>query len=204
MVHRGTLASGPDKLGQAFEEWTAGLDPVAARVAVFERVRDMPYAVLPESLDPSRYAEALALNAGSCATKHLLLADMYQRLGLTVLLAVYPFRWSEERIPFPPELRRLAERMPPGYHLACRVLVGDRLALVDATLDPPLKRLGLPVNETWDGLADTALPLESCGAEQLYHPHEAALMAPRSPDEEALTFYRQLNAWLATARAEQR
>jgi hypothetical protein len=71
--------------------------------------------------------------------------------------------------------------------------------LVDATLDPPLKKLGLPVNEDWDGFSDTILPMTPCGEEELYHPFEALLMQPQY-DEAALAFYRKLNAYFQSVR----
>ncbi|MDD4137527.1 MAG: hypothetical protein PHT99_06500, partial [Methanoregula sp.] len=53
------------------------------------------------------------------------------------------------------ELRRLAAVMPVAYHLACRVRINGRWVLVDATWDRPLAKGGFPVNEYWDGYADT-------------------------------------------------
>jgi hypothetical protein len=70
---------------------------------------------------------------------------------------------------------------------------------VDATLDPVLKKLGLPVNMEWDGTSSTLLPIEPCGEEQLYHPSEAYLMRPRL-DDESIAFYNELNTWLDKVR----
>ena len=182
-----------------FRKWTTGRNGLGARVAVFEKIRDIPYAVVPELNDAHRYVEILTLGKGSCTPKHFLLCTMYQRLGLSVLYAVYPFRWADVEVPYPPELRRLAEALSIGYHLACKVEIEGRLVLVDATLDPALERMGLPVNRDWDGLSDTLLPIDPSGEEELYHPSEAASLRGQF-DEASLEFYNALNRWLEELR----
>ena len=182
-----------------FQDWVRGESATGARVKVFERVRDIPYAVIPELVSPERYWEILTIRKGSCTPKHFLLRDMYERLGMMVLYAVYPFRWTELEVDYPPSLRKLAEDLPLSHHLACKVDIEGNLVLVDATLDPSLAKLGLPVNKAWDGVSDTLLPLEPCGEEQLYHPAEAQGMQPPQ-DEKALAFYRGLNSWLDEVR----
>ena len=186
-------------VAEKFREWTMGRDGLGGRVAVFEKIRDMPYAVVPELNDAHRYVEILTLGKGSCTPKHFLLCSMYQRLGLSVLYAVYPFRWAEVELPYPPRLRRLAEALPMSYHLACRVEIEGRLVLVDATLDPALEQMGLPVNKDWDGLSDTQLPMHPSGEEELYHHSEAASLRAQ-PDEARVTFYNALNQWLEDLR----
>ncbi|MEW6034555.1 MAG: hypothetical protein AB1603_06850 [Chloroflexota bacterium] len=185
---------------ERLREWVRGRDARVARVSIFEGIRDIPYAVVLELVDWQQYAEVLRLNRGSCAPKHFLLCDMYQRLGMMVLYAVYPFRWDEVGIDYPPGVRSLARALPLSYHLACRVEIQGRLVLVDATLDPALERLGLPVNKGWDGVSDTLLAVTPCGEEQLYHPSEACLMPPRPDDQGSILFYRELNSWLEEVR----
>jgi hypothetical protein len=89
--------------------------------------------------------------------------------------------------------------MPPSRHLACKVDIDGRLVLVDATLDPPLERLGLPVNKKWDGKSDTLLPIKSGDGEEIYHPSEAYGLQSQ-PDEKALIFYNELNLLLDKVR----
>ncbi len=182
-----------------FREWVRGKSAIEARVSVYERIRDIPYAVIPELNNPERYAEILTLKKGSCIPKHFLLCAMFHRLGLDVLYAVYPFRWDEVEIDYPPSLRRLAKALPPTHHLACKVDIDGNLVLVDATLDPALARLGLPVNKQWDGRSDTQLPMKPSGEEEIYHPSEAYGLQTQ-PDERALIFYHELNLWLEKAR----
>jgi hypothetical protein len=54
----------------------------------------------------------------------------------------------------------MATTLPVAHHLACRVRINDRWVLVDATWDQRLKRAGFPVNEYWDGWADTHCPVK--------------------------------------------
>jgi hypothetical protein len=183
---------------ERFNQWAQGKSTVEARVSIYERIRDIPYAVIPELIDSERYVEILRVRKGSCTPKHFLLCAMYQRLGIAVLYAVYPFRWDELEVDYPPRLRTLAKVVPTSYHLTCKVDIDGKLVLLDATLDPALKRLGLPVNEKWDGKSNTLLPMKPCGEEQLYHPSEAYLQA--QPDAKSLAFYQELNLWLEELR----
>ncbi len=187
---------------QRFNEWSQGKKSTEAMISIYERIRDIHYAVIPELVDAKRYVEILKLGKGSCTPKHFLLCNMYQRLGMLVLYAVYPFRWDnieDLKIDYPPQLRKLAEELPTSYHLACKVDIDGELVLVDATLDPALERLGLPVNKEWDGISNTLLPINPCGEEQLYHPSEANLLQAQY-DEKSLAFYNELNSWLEKVR----
>jgi hypothetical protein len=182
-----------------YREWTQRKDAVAARVAIYERIRDIPYAIVPEISDSQTYAQIFSLGEGSCTPKHLLLGDMYQMLGLPVLYAVYPFRWDEVELPYPPRLLKLARELPTGHHLACLVDIEGSLRLVDATLDLPLAAMGLPVNKSWDGFSDTKLAITPCGEQEIHHPLEALLMTSER-DDKTLEFGQALNRWLADFR----
>ena len=189
-------------LEDTFRQWTAGKDAVQARISIYEHVRDIPYAVLPDLISTANFSDILTLGRGSCTPKHLLLCEMFQRLGLTVLLAVYPFYWGDssdvtDTIPGP--IKEIAETLPMSHHLACRVEIGSGLVLVDATLDPPLAKADLVINKHWDGFSDTLLPMTPCGDEQLYHPSEAHLMEAHS-GQQWLEFYTRLNTCLEQVR----
>jgi len=194
---------GTDIIDRKLLEWTHGKSAKDARIAIFYKIRDIPYAVIPELNHPERFVDILKLNRGSCTPKHFLLCHMFQKIGLEVLYAVYPFQWSDFEALYPPELQELAKTMPISYHLACKVNIEGNLVLVDATIDPALQKLGLPVNEKWDGFKDTLLAMNPCGEEQLYHPSEAHLMQPPNTDEKSLAFYDGLNSWLEKVRRSQ-
>jgi hypothetical protein len=189
-------------LEETFRQWTVGKDAVQARISIYENIRDIPYAVLPELNSADRFADILTVRRGSCTPKHFLLCNMFQRLGLTVLFAVYPFRWGEPAdimVGKLEPLREMTKTLPMSHHLACRVDIDGRLVLVDATLDPSLGKAGMVVNHEWDGFSDTLLPMTPCGDEQLYHPLEAHLMEARS-GQQWLEFYDKLNTCLEQVR----
>ena len=189
-----------DIVEQKLREWTHGKDPREARVAIYYRIRDIPYAALAELRDPNCYADILRLNAGSCTPKHILLGKMYESIGLEVLYAVYPFRWSEFSPLYPGKLKRLAEDMPIASHLACKVNINGRLTLVDATLDLALGKFGFPVNHQWDGESGTSLAVVPCSGEELYHSSEVFMAQTGLLNERALAFYNALNRWLGELR----
>jgi len=146
----------PPLVDRTFREWTYGLDARDARIAIFQHIRDIPYSLAVPMTDPGTAPEQiLSLGKGYCGPKHYLLADMYRKLGYEVVFATFPFLWNDPDIRYPEELRSLASVLPVAHHLACRVRIDDRWVLVDATWDRPLKRAGFPVNEHWDGRADT-------------------------------------------------
>ena len=189
-----------DSIDAHLEKWTTGKSGQKALVAIFNHIRDIPYRVLPELNHPQNYVRILKTHAGSCTPKHLLMAEMFQRLGWGVLLIVYPYCWDAFEDLYPLELRPLARRMPPVYHLTCKVLINGRYALVDATVDPVLGSLGLPVNLCWDGQSDTLLPVLPTGEMEIYHPTEARLMPPPRLDADARAFYKALNAFFDECR----
>jgi hypothetical protein len=190
-----------DVIEKKFREWTEGKNDIEARISIFEQIRDIPYATIPDLVDSERYVEIFSVGKGSCTPKHLVLCDMYQRLGFFVLYVVYPFRWDEVEIDYPPSLLKLARALPTSHHLACRVEINGELILVDATLDPPLKEMGLHVNEEWDGVNNTVLPINPCGEEEIHHPLEASLLTAQT-NEKALAFYSGLNRWLDEFRSQ--
>ena len=185
---------------EKLREWTVGKNGREALVSIYYKIRDIPYGILPELNSPVDYVRILELKMGSCTPKHLLLARMYQRLGLNVLYVVYPYRWAEFEELYPPELWKLALQMPPANHLACKVEINGRFVLVDATIDPPLGRIGLPMNESWDGESDTILPVLPIGEEELYSQSEADLMPPPDVTASQQAFYDGLNLYFQRIR----
>ena len=187
---------------QSFAEWTAGRNQQEARISIYENIRDIPYAIIPELNNPVNYPQILNLGRGSCTPKHLLLADMFGRLGITVLLVIYPFRWEDVAADFPPEIRAFMQIHPRDYHMACMAELEGRLVRVDATIDAPLEKIGLPVNCNWDGFSDTLPAVEPEGEEEFFHPSEASFISSTTTDEAHLEFFARLNAWLDEVRGK--
>jgi len=146
----------PSLVTQKYNEWTEGLDTHQSMISIFYHIRDIPYSLAAPVRDSlSAPEQLLRIGKGSCGPKHHLLAEMYRRLNLNVAYATIAFSWNDPDLLYPPELRELVTSVPVSHHLACRVQIGGRWVLVDATWDPPLARAGFPVNEHWDGWADT-------------------------------------------------
>ena len=140
----------------AFHGWTDGLDTRESMCSIFSHIRDIPYSlVVPPNGAKSPQEEILVAGTGSCGAKHYLLADMFRNLNISVVYATFPFLWNNPDLHYPPELQTLAATLPVAHHLACRVQIGSRWVLVDATWDLPLARAGFPVNEHWDGHSET-------------------------------------------------
>jgi hypothetical protein len=123
---------------------------------------------------------------------------LLERLGLTIFYSVWQFLWKDIPIEWPLELKKLVEGMPVNTHLALRVNIEDDFVLVDATLDPRLKILGLPIND-WDGKSDTLLPIQALGEEAWHSREEREAMVPDF-EEGSLVFYQKLNAWMEKVR----
>jgi transglutaminase-like putative cysteine protease len=142
-----------DIILNAFTEWTAHLDAKEARVAVYNHIRDISYAIVSELRDPATGpAGMLKLGKGSCIPKHFLLGMLFEKLNIPVKYATYLFSWDDPRVKYPPDLRRTVKLLPKGTHLACQAYIEGQWILIDATWDSALKRAGFPVNESWDGI----------------------------------------------------
>jgi len=146
----------PSIVDKKFHEWTKSLDPHDSMVSIFEHIRDIPYSLsVPITDSKTSPEDVLIAGKGSCGPKHYLLAEMFRKLNLSVVFATIAFSWNDPDLRYPPGLRELAAKLPVAYHLACRMQVGCRWILVDATWDPPLAKAGFPVNDHWDGYSET-------------------------------------------------
>ena len=195
-------------IAERFAEWAKSKDAKESRIAVFEHIRDIPYAIIPAFRDPvSGPAGMLKANKGACGPKHLLLAQMFAKLGIPVKYATYSFYWNDPAIYYPPELRRLSEKMPLTGHLACKARIQDKWVLIDATWDIPLEKAGYPVNKTWDGVSDTKCAVTYI--KEAVHDsleerlaYDVSIRNAFNEEEKAVyaEFILKLNAWLDTIR----
>jgi transglutaminase-like putative cysteine protease len=194
---------------QKQNQWTKGLRRKKSKIAIFEHVRDIPYAIVTGLGDPVQGpARMLVQNRGYCEPKHIVMFMMYQKLGIPVKYVSYPFRWSAQDIDYPRKLMKQADEMPMGYHLACKANINGGWILVDATWDLPLKKLGFPVNESWDGVSDTLNAVKP--EQEIIHQNERERVeyikkrrwTSLTEREKALSrrFFDELNEWLQEAR----
>jgi len=191
-----------------FREWAGSGDALAARIAVYEHIRDIPYALIPELRDPGTGpAGILKLHKGSCVPKHYLLGMLFAKMGLPVKYASYIFDWDDKEIKYPPALRALTKEMPITAHLACKAYINGKWVLVDATWDPPLAKYGFPVNQNWDGFSDCrngVIPIKEIIHDTLDEFVRYADERRRAYTEKEKATYAQftteLNEWLVTIR----
>ena len=142
-------------VNDTFAEWTHGLDTRESMISIFSHIRDIPYSLIAPMSDPKTSPEQLLMaGKGSCGPKHYLLAEMFRKLNVSVVYATIAFSWNDPDLHYPSELRKQAARLPIAHHLACRVQIGCRWILVDATWDRPLAKAGFPVNDHWDGYSE--------------------------------------------------
>lgn len=193
---------------KAFREWTEEKSKPADRISIFEHIRNINYAVLPELRNFDSGPEGLlAAMRGSCTPKHFLMGMLFERLGLSVIYTTYPYRWDDPDLRYPDELRHLAQILPVEYHLACKVNIEGRWVLVDATWDPAIAEAGFPVNTSWDGMSDTRLAVKAVDeiehdgvrAREAFVKERKASWSKEDRVREAV-FVEEFNRWLEAVR----
>jgi hypothetical protein len=143
-----------DPIRAALEEWTRDRDEVAARISLFEQVRDLPYCY-PASRDPS---EVLKRGQGSCSGKHYLLGELLRRTGLSVRNMICTHRFNESPLPFPENMQELLRKNEiVDLHDYLQVLIDGDWVDIDATWELGLRDFGFPVTDDWDGRSSMLL-----------------------------------------------
>ncbi|MCX8073835.1 MAG: hypothetical protein N3C12_15515 [Candidatus Binatia bacterium] len=141
-------------LRKTLEDWTSGLGPVEARIQLFERIREIPYAY-PASRDPITVLES---GRGSGSGKHYLLGELFRLLGLQVRNMLCTHRFNESAIGFPEHLQTMLEKNEiVDVHDYLQVSIDGRWIDVDATWPVALREFGFPVNDEWDGISPMLL-----------------------------------------------
>ena len=143
-----------DSILAAFNEWTKGREPVAARIALFEHVRDIPYE-FAASRDP---LEVLKTRRGSASGKHYLLGELFRHLGLKVRHMLCTHRFNESPLPFPDDMQEMLRKNEiVDVHDYLQIFVDDAWIDIDVTWEAGLHDFGFPVNEDWDGKSSMLL-----------------------------------------------
>jgi transglutaminase-like putative cysteine protease len=192
-------------IDQKYAEWTAGLDPEQARIVLFERVRDIPYAY-PASRDPE---EVLRTGVGTCSGKHYLLAELYRRLGLQVRSVICSHRFNESDLPFPEAMQAMLRKNEiVDMHDYVQIEVGGDWVDIDATWELGLRDFGFPVTEDWDGRAPMMLSVAP-DEQVVVDNGDAArtkeeMLAKLSPRQRSLRkqFLDALNRWMVELAPE--
>ncbi len=193
-----------DPMRAVFEEWTRGRDEMAARITLFERVRDLPYRY-PASRDPM---EVLRSGGGSCSGKHYLLGELYRLLGLKVRHMMCTHRFNESPLPFPEDMQALLIKNEiVDVHDYLQIAVGDEWIDVDVTWELGLREFGFPVTDEWDGRSSmllTVSPDEHSKVEGDPAKVKDEMLARLTPRQRALRkqFLEALSKWVGELSAE--
>jgi len=193
-----------DPIRDAFETWTRGRDPVAARVALFEHVRDLPYQY-PASRNP---AEVLAHGGGSCSGKHYLLGELFRRQGLPVRHMLCTHRFNDSPVPFPDRMQDLLRKNEiVDLHDYLQICVGGEWIDVDATWPLGLRDFGLPATDDWDGSSPmvlTVIPDEQVQIQGDPAKAKEERLSKLTPRQRMLRkqFLEALGQWVAELQAE--
>lgn len=114
-------------------------------------VRDIPYGDIG-SRDPK---DIIRTNMGTCSGKHFLLKEIYLSLGFEVKDMIAIHKFNDLNIELSKNLKSLllqGEVYDPHNFLA--VNLDGKWYKVDITWDRPLGKIGLEINEGWDGKSD--------------------------------------------------
>ena len=164
----------------------------------FYRIRDIPYAISRRSPQ-----EMKKEGRGSCYHKHIWLAEEFRKLGLPVKFVVCQFKWGGS-IKMPSRLKKMAEELSPGSHLALKVFLRGKWLLVDATFGEQYKKLGFVVNE-WDGESSTRLAVNPIDKLKEFESLEEAnnyilALHAKKPDKEKRDrYFEKFNEWIGAS-----
>jgi transglutaminase-like putative cysteine protease len=193
-----------DPIRSAYEEWTRGRDPVSARIALFEHVRDLPFRY-PSTRDPR---EVLRQQAGSCSGKHNLLGELFRLAGLPVRHMLCTHRFNDSPMAFPEHMHGVLQKNEiVDVHDYLQVSIDGEWVDVDATWPLSLRDFGLPAVEDWDGKSPMVLSVVSDEHEELSGDPAKAKeerLSKLTPRQRMLRkqFLEALSQWAAELQAE--
>ena len=149
-----------------------GLTPDQQVIRIFERVRDIPFGRMG-SRDPRDVYES---NKGTCSGKNFLLKALYRGLGLRTKDMICLQRWKDliwfpddtyGIVELPDALRQMLERTEIiDFHNYVALLREERWIQIDATIDPPLSKVGFYTTVDWNGRSD--MPLCFVGTDKIW------------------------------------
>jgi hypothetical protein len=128
-------------------------------VTVFNAVRNLPYL----STGDRSLAGILSRRAGSCSSKHILLAALLQELDIRAQVELVlgdfatPFRNAKN---IPPMLMEAAHTGIRDVHNIVRAEINGRRVILDATWHDAMKSFAMRVNHDWSGQGDTVVAVD--------------------------------------------
>ena len=184
---------------------TSGL-PLNA-LSLFHAVRNMPYL----STGDRSLEGILQRRAGSCSSKHILLAALLKEIGIKshveLVLGDFatPFRDASN---IPTALADAATSGIRDIHNILRAEINGASAILDATWHDAMLPFGMRVNNAWAGQGDTHIAVD---VEQMLGPSQqpaedkAQIISswPEAEQQKRRCFLETVNAWVASVTPKQ-
>ena len=170
-------------------------------IKLFERVRDISYGSIG-SRDPKDVYEK---SKGTCSGKHELLKELYQELGIEVKDFIAMHKFNDLNVDFPDNIKEILNRTEIiDPHNFFKIKIDDNWITIDITWDKPLKRVGFPITEDWDGKSDMELCVVPIKIIEIENPIEMKKQKiselPEKVQKDRKLFLNKLTEWLDTVR----
>lgn len=183
------------------KEWTDNLPLDKKIIVLFEKVRDIPYG----SIGSRNPKDVYENNKGTCSGKHELLKGLYEELGIKVKDFVVEHSFNDLKVKFPDEIKEILKRNEIlDVHNILKIFNNGKWAIVDATWDKPLKKLGFIVNDSWDVKSDMEICVVSRQIKEVENPikfkEQKLEELPASIKENRKLFLKRLTEWLDNLR----
>ncbi|MCF6182286.1 hypothetical protein [Lutibacter sp.] len=141
-------------------KWTGNISLEEKIMLLFNKVRDIPYGSICSRNPKDVYLQ----QKGTCSGKHELLKGLYKSLGIPVKDYIILHSFNNLPVKYPKNIKEfLAKNKIVDPHNFLKIKIEDNWIVVDVTWDLPLKNLGFPVNENWNGKVDGKISVAQGG-----------------------------------------
>jgi len=130
------------------KKWTKNQPLDVKIITLFEIIRDIPYG----SIGSRNPLDVYHQNMGTCSGKHALLKALYVELGLEVKDFIVMHSFNNLPVKYPENIQKiLSKNTILDPHNFIKIKINDEWLTIDVTWDKGLKKLGFPLNESWNG-----------------------------------------------------
>lgn len=184
------------------QKWTHNQPLDQKIVTIFKQVRDIPYGTIGSRNPLDVYHK----NMGTCSGKHALLKALYTALGIEVKDFIVLHNFNNLPIKYPNYLKtQLTTTTILDPHNFIKIKVHNKWLLVDVTWDKPLKKLGFPINENWDGKSNLNILVST--EQEFYETDNAIYLKQKllknltiTAQKEREIFLKKFSEWLSCER----
>lgn len=141
-------------------KWTGDVSLEEKIMLLFNKARDISYGSIGSRNPKDVYLQ----QKGTCSGKHELLKGLYKSLGIPVKNYIILHSFNNLPVKYPKKINEfLAKNKIVDPHNFLKIKIEDNWIVVDVTWDLPLKNLGFPVNENWNGKVDCNISVAQGG-----------------------------------------